>query len=124
MSGFRLSERAAKATAKTVRKVLTPVDSQPRGDRQRRFAPGTRYCGHLVGNLLAPSDGKAAPTTGQAQCWRPDPESESDPVAMIDDEDLLIEFVNRDSSLEGTSGAFVKIEFINGEWQIYWLGCP
>jgi hypothetical protein len=45
------------------------------------------------------------------------------PVTLADTE-IQILLVNRDESLEGDEGAFVKAEWIDGEWQPYWVGCP
>lgn len=124
MAGFKLSERAARATAKVVSDALRTTASTPGRRSSPSSRPGQRYWGHLTAALDAPSNGQTHPTVGYVQVWRPDPASTADPVAMIDDTDIgVIDVVNRDPSLEGSEGAVCKIEFLNGEWSFYWVGC-
>ncbi len=124
MTGYRLSERAAKATAKVVESVLRDINGTPRGGTIARPAGQTRYIGVLLGDLAPPGIGTTDATTALMQVWTPDPESNFNPVHMIDDEDLILTVVNRDHSLSGVEGAFIKVEFLHGEWSPYWVGCP
>lgn len=124
MAGFKLTERAARATAEFVgrQQRKTPVSPRERG----RGSPpaGTRYMGYLTTPLTAPEDGFTDPTTATVQVLKPDPEDASEPWDLIDDDEVgTVTVVNRDSSLSADADAFVKIEFLNGEWSFYWVGC-
>jgi len=62
------------------------------------------------------------PETGSMTIYKPTA-MQVPPVTLADTE-IQILLVNRDESLEGDEGAFVKAEWIDGEWQPYWVGCP
>lgn len=134
MTGYRLSEGAVKKTAKVVDRVLGRTPGTPRGRSTLRLAPDTRYLGKLTTTLEAPViDPEADPpeevlgvyTTAMVKVWVPDPDDDgtADYPKFVESDIDEIEVVNRDPSLEGGVGAVVKIEFIFGEWQFYWVGC-
>ncbi len=111
----------ARAT-ETARRVLGSSPGRSGVSRRNYGAEGERFQGKLLEDLDAGS--LEAPTTAQFQIWIPDPESSDDPVPFIESEEDPVTIVNRDESLEGTEGAFCKVELINGELSPYWVGCP
>ena len=128
MNGVKLTDQAARRTAKTVGIVLGSLPGGIRGQRGGRVPSDCRYQGVLTSVLDAPEHGWSEPTTATMRVYLPDPDSTSDPIAFVaaldaDGEPLEITLVNRDPSLEGDLGAYVKAEHLNGEWSPYWLGC-
>ena len=46
------------------------------------------------------------------------------PEGMIPDSNIdPFEIVIRDRSLNAGATYYAKVEFLNGSWSIYWLGC-
>lgn len=128
-TGFKLTEQAARRTAKTVGVVLGSLPGGQRGARIGRTLSDTRYQGVLTSNLPAADSGWTGPTTATMRVYLPDPESSADPVEFIaalnsEGDPLEITLVNRDESLEADEGAYVKAEMVNGEWSPYWVGFP
>lgn len=67
----------------------------------------------------------ASPTSCNVDIWVPDPASVATPppfVVSVDSDELGISVANR-SAMTGAAGTMVKIEFIQGEWSIYWAEC-
>ena len=102
------------------RRVLGSGSSESRTRRQQSARGEGRYCGLLTSALSA--GGMTTPSTATMRIYLPDPADTSDPPAFVEHEEITI--VNRDESLIGDEGAFVKAEYINGEWSPYWVGCP
>jgi len=67
----------------------------------------------------------AVPTTTTVNVWLPDASSGANPKPFIVTTDtalLALTVVNR-SSMTGSTGTMVKIEFDFGEWSIKWADC-
>ena len=83
------------------------VSRQP-GDNRRRVI--------IVGALAAPTG--ATPTTGVAAGLRYDPTTKA-----ITATDQRYTIYNWDGDLSAIDGTFAKIEFVDGSWDCYWVGC-
>ena len=124
MTGFQFNRRAARKIKSTAKKADRQNSLTPRGRTTPRAVPDRRYWGSLTSELEAPDDGQSSPTTATVQVWRVVPGSADDPIEMEDDAAIEeITVVNRDPSLTAPEGAVCKIEFMNGEWSFYWVGC-
>lgn len=119
MSGVRLSEKAAKATAKIVNKGLRRSSLSPRERSAKRAIPGRRVQGVLNDALEAPVNGWTDPTTVEMTVYKPDPDNDGEMIET----DEVIEVTNRDPTLTADEGAYCKAEFLQGEWSFYWVGC-
>ncbi len=121
MEGFRLSEQAARSTAKVVNAALRESSMKPRERSKKKPPPGTRYQGILATDLDAPTDGMTSPTTADVIVWQPVAGSGVPPAMAAGF--TVPGVVNRDPSLSGAAGAYCRIEWLNGEWSFYWVGC-
>jgi hypothetical protein len=118
-----LSNSAAADFRKMQKKVLG--GQPPQGD----YGGGghetgrTWYWAKTTGSISAGT--LASPTTVTFNVWLPDPSSSYTPRPFIvaTDPDLLgMTAVNR-SSMTGSSGVMIKVEYAFGEWSIRWADC-
>lgn len=92
-------------------------------------ATGLRLQGVLNDSLSAPSAGWTAPTTSSMSVYVPkaassDADNYWTTPREFEDSGVDINVVNRDPSLSANSGAYCKIEWLDGEFSPYWVGCP
>lgn len=80
-----------------------------------------RVYGVLSSNLTAATS-ITDPGSGTMTIYKPT-DMLTSPI-VVASTGITIELTNRDSSLEGDNAAFCKAEWIDGEWQPYWVGCP
>lgn len=77
--------------------------------------------GVLTTDLAAASDGKTGATTAMMTMWVRDESSETDPIELIDGDEITV--VNRDTTLSLPSGRYLQVLKIQGEWRPYWAAC-
>lgn len=143
---YALTKDSARRVAAATRQVLDGVPGSGATDRRRYArADGATYCGLLVDDLDAPTDGWTEATYARVRIYLPDPawvapeepEPEDPPpdplpppwhaprdfVAGTPEEDWTVTAINRDPSLSGSADTFCKIHRVHGEWQFLWVGC-
>ena len=113
------------ATAARMKQVFNRVlgSSRPisRG-RGRRPPTERRYEGVLTSGFATPSDGWGSPSFAMFQPYTMDPDNQ--PYGMIPDANMdPFRIIVRDPSLFSVASFYCKVEFINGFWSIYWIGC-
>ncbi|WLD13123.1 hypothetical protein [Planctellipticum variicoloris] len=119
---FGFNEAGYRRVVEATQKVLkTPTV----GSQRRRQPPVVDPVPHVVGvldeELLAPSNGWTDPETATMSIWKPIIGT-SAPIEYEDSGENR-EIVNRDPSISGQAGDFVKAEWIYGELQPYYIGC-
>lgn len=77
-----------------------------------------RLEGLLVSALEAPSCALASPTTGTLRVHRRDPDTHT-----LLPTPRTITVHNSDPDLSGETNYYAKVEWLNGVWSVYWLGC-
>jgi hypothetical protein len=113
------------ATAGRMKQVFNRVlgTSHPIA-RQRGRRPVTerRYEGILTTGRGTPTDGWSSPSFCMFQPYTMDPDNQ--PYGMIPDPNMEpFQVLIRDPTLAAAANIYCKVEFINGFWSIYWLGC-
>lgn len=104
--------------------LYAPSDPQIERVIVRRMNPHLLQ-GLLAGTLDSPTDGWTDATVQDVTLYIPNrSDGSGSPIDYEEDEITIKDVVNRDQSLSGTNGAYVKIEWLNGEWSPYWVGCP
>jgi hypothetical protein len=122
VGGHTLSDKAMVDLAKIKKEVLgsqPPQGTQPGGGG---IPPGFWYHGKLASAMSAGTP--AAPTSTTVDVYFPD-QADTDPKALIitTNSTLLGLTVVNHSTMEGTSGTYVKIEWGFGQWTIKWADC-
>lgn len=119
-----LSDGAVRDLSKIKRMVLGT--GQPlRSPSNRRPMPDIEYEGQLTTALSAPTNGWTGATTAMFQPYTFDPTDTSTPQKMISDVNIpAFQIVNRDTTLALSSGMYVRVRMVNGEWKISWTACP
>lgn len=108
--------KAVEQIAKTVREVSRMLQN-PGSSRGRWTTTERRYQGKLDADLDVAVSFSDDPTTASFSIWEKDENGE-----MIETSTNLT-VTNRCLYLSYTSGTICKVEFIDGEWQIYAADC-
>lgn len=78
--------------------------------------------GVLLTTLDAASDPLTGATTATIQTWIKDPDNPGDLKADTSDEGIKT-ITNRDTTMSGIAGQYVRASKINDEWRPVWQGC-
>jgi hypothetical protein len=80
--------------------------------------------GQLAEALSAPSNGWTGPTTANVTVYKIGTQATAGgDLAVYVTTGLTLAIVNRDTALEGDSGAHVVVKRIDNEWRPVWVGC-
>ncbi len=112
-----LTEEFAQQVERTVRIVLQEVrnPNQQRGRYGQRRT--RRHQAVMVGALSAATEALASPATATAKLLKPDDDGD------LEVTETEVSVTNRFEGIEVAAGTLVKIEFIDGEWQLYAADC-
>ena len=99
-------------------------------DPEREFVLVRRMATHrrsglVAANMLAPSNGWTGATDEDLTLYVPTRTDTGTPIdwAAASPAITLKDVTKRDTTFSRNSGTFVKVEWIAGEWSIYWSGC-
>lgn len=114
-----MGNRAVAQMADAIRKTrrMRPVQAAP--EQRYRGTGGERRRVQLNADLSAPSEIDQTPTTVEAKILARDPST-----GKLVDSGRTLTITNFDHTLtDAKSGFYGKVEWLDGVWELYWLGC-
>ena len=114
--GYTLGEKAMEQVARTVREVARRIRN-PEPHRARYTGQQLRRQAILQSDLLAAVDTLTDPSTAQATILQGNGSGD------LELSDIVVTVVNRFENISIDEGTYIKIEWIDGEWQPYAADC-
>ena len=114
--GYTLGEKAMAQIARTVREVSRRVRNMP-SQRARYTGQQLRRQAILQSDLLAAVDTLTDPSTAQATILQGNGSGD------LELSDITVTVVNRFENISIDADSYIKIEWIDGEWQPYAADC-
>lgn len=116
MSGYLLGAAALQTIRRVCRDYLAEAKNTMAGRRPGPMSQRNRQC-YLLEDLFAAEDTLADPSTARARLLR------KNPSGNLELTNVEVTVVNRFKNISIDADTYIKIEWIDGEWQPYASDC-